>query len=76
MTRVWLNIESGIELGKYTIEAGLYLTQWKLSITKSKGGLLTLCIGPLWLSLWNNEQLREYWNAVIENNPYGDRDED
>ena len=32
--KVWFNIESGIEFKKYTIEAGLYLTQWQVKMTK------------------------------------------
>lgn len=72
----WLNIESGIELKKYTLEVGLYLMQWRIGLTKSKGGLLTIQLGPLWISVWDNEKLRNYYNEVIENNPYGPRDED
>ena len=74
--KLWFNIESGIELKKYTIEAGLYLTQWQVKLIKTRGGLTTLQLGPLWVSVFDNERLMNYYNEVIENNPYGPRDED
>lgn len=74
--KVWLNIESGIEFKKYTIEAGLYLMQWQVRLTRSRGGLTTIQLGPLWVSVFDNEKLLNYYNDVIENNPHGGRDED
>lgn len=74
--RLWLNIESGLEFEKYTFEAGFYLLQWKVSYTKTKGGLTTIRLGPLYVSVWNNEEMRAWFTHVLENNPIGPRDED
>lgn len=64
--QVWLNIESGIEFKKYTIELGFYLLQWKLSHRLSEGGLRTLRLGPLYLSIWDNDKLRAWHDSLIE----------
>jgi hypothetical protein len=64
--QVWLNFESGIELKKYTIEIGFYLMQWKFSIRLTEGGLKTISLGPLYLSIWDNDKLRAWHDSLIK----------
>jgi hypothetical protein len=61
--RLWFNIESGIEIRKHTLEVGLYMTQWAVEYHKSNAGVISLRLGPLWIMLFDNVKLMEYYHA-------------
>lgn len=60
----WFNIETGLAVSRYTIEAGLYLTQWRLNLNKRRTGLITVQLGPLWFSIWDNVKLDEWLGSL------------